>query len=51
VGGGEKRNAYRTSMGKPEGRTSCRWEVKIKSDLREIGWGGMHWTDLVQDCD
>jgi hypothetical protein len=23
----------------------------IKLDIREIGWGGMHWLDLVQDRD
>jgi hypothetical protein len=23
----------------------------IKIDLREIGWGGMDWIDLVQDRD
>jgi hypothetical protein len=23
----------------------------IKMDLREIGWGGMDWIDLVQDSD
>jgi hypothetical protein len=24
-------------------------EDNIKTDLREIGWGGMNWIDLVQD--
>jgi hypothetical protein len=23
----------------------------IKMELKEIGWGGMDWTDLVQDRD
>jgi hypothetical protein len=23
----------------------------IKTDLREIGWGGMDWIDLAQDRD
>jgi hypothetical protein len=23
----------------------------MKRDLREIGWGGMHWIDLAQDRD
>jgi hypothetical protein len=41
---GEKRNAYRSFMGKPEekrslGRLRRRWEDNIKMDLREIGWG------------
>jgi hypothetical protein len=39
---GEKRNAYRILMGKPEGkrplgRPRCRWEDNIRMDLREIG--------------
>jgi hypothetical protein len=53
---GEKRNAYRTFVGKPEGerpleRTRRRWFYNMKMDLREIGWGGMDWTDPVQDRD
>jgi hypothetical protein len=39
---GEKMNAYRILMGKPEGKTPLRrprrrWEDNIKMDLREIG--------------
>jgi hypothetical protein len=53
---GEKRNAYRILMGKPEGkrpmgRPRRRWMDKIKMDLREIGWDGMDWIDLAQDRD
>jgi hypothetical protein len=53
---GEKRNAYRISVGKlegkrPLGRPRHRWEDNIKMDLREIGWGDMKWIDLVQDRD
>jgi hypothetical protein len=53
---GEKRNAYRIFVGKPErkrtlGRTRRRWVNNIKMDLREIGWYGMDWTDLAQDRD
>jgi hypothetical protein len=51
---GEKRNAYRILVGKPEGkrplgRPGRRWEDNIKMGLREIGWGGMEWIDLAQD--
>jgi hypothetical protein len=43
---GEKRNTYRTLVGKPEGkrplvRPRRRWVDNIKMDFREIGWGGM----------
>jgi hypothetical protein len=36
---GEKRNAHRILVGKPErkrslGRPRCKWEVNIKMDLR-----------------
>jgi hypothetical protein len=53
---GEKRNAYRILVGKPEGkrplkRPSCRWMDNIIMDLREIGWDGMDWIDLAQDRD
>jgi hypothetical protein len=27
------------------------WVDDIKMDLREIGWGGMDWIDLIQDRD
>jgi hypothetical protein len=44
---GEKRNAYRILVGKPEGkrplrRPRRRWVDNIKMDLREIGWDGMN---------
>jgi hypothetical protein len=50
---GEKRNAYRILVGKPEGkrplgRPRCRWVDHIKMDLREIGWDGVDWIDLAQ---
>jgi hypothetical protein len=53
---GEKRNACRILVGKPEGkrppvRLRRRWVDNIKIDLREIGWGGMDWFDLAQDMD
>jgi hypothetical protein len=43
---GEKRNAYRILVGKPEGKRplgkpGLRWVDNIKIDLREIEWDGM----------
>jgi hypothetical protein len=43
---GEGRNVYRVLVGKPEGkrpleRPRRRWEDGNKTDLREIGWGGV----------
>jgi hypothetical protein len=51
---GEKENAYRILVGKPErkrplGRSRHRWVDNIKMCLREIGWDGMDWIDLAQD--
>jgi hypothetical protein len=51
---GEKRNACRILVGKPErkrplGRPRRRWLDNIKMDLREIGWDGMDWIDQAQD--
>jgi hypothetical protein len=48
--------AYIILAGKPEGkrplgRPRCRWNYNIKMNLREIGWGGMDWTDVAQDRD
>jgi hypothetical protein len=53
---GEKMNAYRILVGKPEGkrplgRPTHRWVSNIKMDLREIGWDGKEWIDLTQDRD
>jgi hypothetical protein len=49
----ENRNAYRTLVGKPEGkrplgRPRRRWVDNVKIDLREIKWVGMDWIDLAQ---
>jgi hypothetical protein len=49
---GEKRNAYRNLVGKPEviillGRA----RYNIKMELREIEWAGMDWIDVAQDRD
>jgi hypothetical protein len=41
---GEGRDAYRISVGRPEGRRPLgrprrRWKDNIKMDLQEVGWG------------
>jgi hypothetical protein len=51
---GEGRGVYMILVGRPEGkrplgRPSCRWEDKIKMDLREIGIDGANWIRLAQD--
>jgi hypothetical protein len=53
---GEKRNAYRILVGRPEGkrplgRPRRRWVDDIDIDLRDIGWDAMGWIDLAQDRD
>jgi hypothetical protein len=53
---GEKRNAYRILVGKPEGkrplgRPRRRWVDSIRMDLGEIGWDGVDWVDQAQDRD
>jgi hypothetical protein len=51
---GEKRNAYRLLVGKPEvkrplGRSRRRWVDNISKDLAEVGWGDVDWIVLAQD--
>jgi hypothetical protein len=53
---GEKRNACRLLVGKPEGkrplgRTRRRWMDNVKMDLLEIDWGGVDWIGLAGDRD
>jgi hypothetical protein len=53
---GEKRNAYRILVGKPEGKRQLgrprrKWMDNIKMDITEIRWDGMDWIDSAQDRD
>jgi hypothetical protein len=53
---GSEGNVYWILIRKPErktplGRPRRRWVDNIKTDLTEIGWGGMDWIDLSQDRD
>jgi hypothetical protein len=51
---GEKRNAYRLLVGKPEGkrplgRPRRRRVDYIRMDLAEMGWGDVDWIGLAKD--
>jgi hypothetical protein len=53
---GEKRNAYRLLVGKPEGnrppgKPRRKWVDNIKTDLVEVGWGDVDCIGLAQDRD
>jgi hypothetical protein len=53
---GEKRNAYRLLVAKPEGRRPLgrprrRWFDNIRMDLVEVGWGDVDWIGLAQNRD
>jgi hypothetical protein len=54
---GEKRNAYRLLVGKPEGKRPLgrpryrwdRWVDNIRMDLGEVGWSDVDWIGLAKD--
>jgi hypothetical protein len=51
---GEKKNAYRLLVGKPEGRSPLgrprrRSLDNNRMDLVEVGWGDVGWIDLAPD--
>jgi hypothetical protein len=51
---GERRDAYRVLVGKPEGkrflgRLTHRHEYDIKMYLKEVWWVGMDWIELAQN--
>jgi predicted small integral membrane protein len=53
---GEKTNAYRLLVGKPEGRRPLgksrrRWLDNITIGLVGVGWGDVDWIGLAQDRD
>jgi hypothetical protein len=53
---GEKRNACRLLVGKPEGkrplgRPRRRWVENIRMDLGEVGWSDVDWIGPAQGRD
>jgi hypothetical protein len=51
---GEKRNAYRLLVGKPEGKSPLgrprrRWVDNIRMGLEEVIWGDVDWIGLAND--
>jgi len=53
---GERRGVYRVSVGKyggkgQLGKSRHRWEDNMKTDLQEVGCGGMGWVVVAQDRD
>jgi hypothetical protein len=53
---GDRRNAYRLMVGKPEGRKPLgrprhRWLDNIRMDLVEMGWSDVDWIGLARDRD
>jgi len=53
---GERRGIYWVLVWRPEGtrpfgRPRRRWKGNIQMNLKEVGCGGMDWTELAQDRD
>jgi len=53
---GEMKGVYRVLVWKPEGkrplgRPRRRWEGNIKTDLQQVGCGGVDWIELAQGRD
>ena len=53
---GERGGVYRVLVWKPEGksppgRPRRRWQNNIKIDRKEVGCGGIDWTDLAHNRD
>jgi hypothetical protein len=51
-----RRDVCRVLVGNPEGkrgflRPRRRWEDNIKTDIQEVGCGGMECVDMAQDRD
>jgi hypothetical protein len=49
---GEGRGVYRVLVGKPEGKRPLGiprliWKYNIKTNLQEVGCGGMNWIETV----
>jgi len=52
---GHRRRAYRILAGKPEGKNphlsdlGVDGRIILKTDLQQLGWEGMDWTNKAQD--
>jgi hypothetical protein len=52
----ERWGRFRVVVVKPEGKRPHakllhRWECNVKIDLKDMGWEGMEWINLVKDVD